>query len=63
VDNAEAKQLLQVFRNGTADSSDPIFREALTRVESDSALGAWFSQEQDFDALMVAMFREIPPEK
>ncbi len=63
MDNAEAKQLLQVFRNGTEDSSDPIFREALTRVESNSALGAWFRQEQEFDALMVAMFREIPPKK
>ncbi len=63
MDNAEAKQLLQVFRNGTEDSSDPIFREALTQVESDSALGAWFRQEQEFDALMVAMFREISPKK
>ncbi len=63
MDNAKAKQLLQVFRHGTEDSRDPIFREALTRVERDSALEAWFRQEQDFDALMVAMFREVPPKK
>jgi len=63
VDNVEARQLLHVFRQGTEDSGDPIFREALTRVEGDSALKAWFRQEQDFDALMVAMFREIPPKK
>lgn len=60
MDNAEIKKLLQSFRTGTQDSDDPIFREALERLESEPALAAWFRKEQEFDAVMVATFREVP---
>jgi len=60
VDNVEIKKLLQSFRKGTTDSDDPIFREPLERLGSDPALAAWFRAEQEFDAVMVATFRNVP---
>lgn len=63
MDNAETKKLLQSFRQGTEDCRDPIFREALERLQSDPALANWFRAEQDFDAVMLATFRDVPPLK
>ncbi len=60
MDNAEIKRLLQSFRKDTQDSHDPIFREALQRLENDPALAAWFRAEQEFDAVMVTTFRDVP---
>ncbi len=60
MDNAEIKTLLQSFRKDTEDSIDPIFREGLERLESDPVLAAWFRAEQEFDAMMVATFRDVP---
>ncbi len=60
VDNGEIKKLLQSFREGTEDTDDPAFREALAKLESDLDLAAWFRAEQAFDAAMVKTFREVP---
>ncbi len=60
VDKAEIKKLLQSFREGTEDTNDPVFSEALARLASDPELTAWFRAEQEFDAVMVETFRSVP---
>ncbi len=60
VDKLEIKRLLQSFREGTEDTSDPIFSEALAHLASDPELAAWFRAEQEFDAVMVKTFRLVP---
>jgi hypothetical protein len=37
-----------------------IFRDPLERVASDPQLAEWFRQEQEFDAVMIEKFREVP---
>ena len=58
--DSEIKRLLQSYRLGDLDKRDPIFRDALDRVASDPQLAEWFRQEQEFDAVMVEKFREVP---
>ncbi len=60
VDNVEIKTLLQSFREGTQDRSDPIFREALQSLASNPELAAWFRVGQEFDTVMVEKFRDVP---
>lgn len=61
MDNPDVKGLLPAFRDGTEDNDDPMFCEALKRLKSDPGLETWFHEEQNFDAVMVAMFRKVPP--
>lgn len=60
MDNGEIKKLLQSFREGTEDTNDPVFREALAKLKADSLLAEWFRREQAFDLAMVATFRDVP---
>ncbi len=46
----EAREILSVFRPGTADESDPVFAEALVLARQDEELGAWFRESVRFDA-------------
>lgn len=62
LDNSEIKARLQSFREGTPDSNDPAFEEALGRVAADPRLAAWFRAEQEFDAVMFRKFRDVPVE-
>ena len=58
--DSEIKRLLQSYRLGDMDKDDPIFRGPLERVASDPQLAEWFRQEQEFDAVMIEKFREVP---
>jgi hypothetical protein len=59
--NEEARFILQAFRPGGADRSDPFFAEALAQADRDPQLGAWFAREQAFDAAIAANLRDISP--
>ncbi len=60
MDNAEIRALLRAFRKDSPDRNDPIFREALRSLASEPELAAWFRAEQEFDAVMVQTFRDVP---
>ncbi len=62
VDKVAAKVVLQSYRGGTCDESDPFFREALAELSNDPALAEWFQGEQEFDAVMAEKFRNVPVE-
>lgn len=59
--NEEARFILQAYRPGGADSSDPFFAEALAQAQRDPQLGAWLAREQAFDAAIAAKLREMNP--
>ncbi|MDQ6809448.1 MAG: hypothetical protein M3Z64_08520 [Verrucomicrobiota bacterium] len=62
--NKEAlKLVLQSFHAGMDDESDPVFREAFEQMSQDPELAAWFCAEQEFDAVMVEKFRNVPVEE
>jgi hypothetical protein len=56
---SEAKQILLLYRPGTADALDPQVAEALELARHDPELGQWFEQDCDFQKGMRAKFRQI----
>jgi hypothetical protein len=59
--NEQAKEILMLYRPGTADSKDPSFSEALEACQRDPELRIWF---EDHCALYVALrakFKQITP--
>jgi len=50
MNNEEAKLILQAYRPGGQDASDPGFREALVQAQRDPELGRWFAKEQELDS-------------
>ncbi len=62
MDKVAVKVILQSFRGGTCDESDPLFREARAELSHDPALAEWFRAEQEFDAVMAEKFRDVPVE-
>jgi hypothetical protein len=55
--NEEAKLILQAYRPGGQDASDPGFREALEQAQRDPELARWFAQEQALDSRISAKVR------
>lgn len=55
----EAKEILLLYRPGTADADDPAVAEAIAFARQDPDLAAWFKQHQAFQKAMRAKFREI----
>jgi len=55
----EAKEILLLYRSGTADEHDAQVVEALQLARQDPALGEWFARQQAFQQAMRARFREI----
>jgi hypothetical protein len=55
----EAKQILLLYRPGTADATDQQLTEALELAGRDPDLGRWFEQHRAFQKAMRAKFREI----
>jgi hypothetical protein len=49
LDNREAKFILNAYRSGDQDASDPAFLEALEQARRDPALAQWFSESMAFD--------------
>jgi hypothetical protein len=59
VRDSEIKRLLQSYRLATWTRTIH-FPRSLERVASDPQLAEWFRQEQEFDAVMIEKFREVP---
>ena len=57
----EAKLLLGLLRPGLDDPADPLFSEALSLLESDPELAAWFKNEKSLDRGMRKAFSAVVP--
>jgi uncharacterized membrane protein YbaN (DUF454 family) len=55
----EAKEILMLYRPGTADAEDPQIEEAMALARRDPELGRWFENHRAFQQAMRAKFREI----
>lgn len=55
----EAREILLLYRPGTADAVDPRMAEALALARQDPELGRWFEQHRAFQKAMRAGFRRI----
>jgi hypothetical protein len=64
MDNREAKFILNAYRPGGQDASDPRFALALEQARRDPVLERWFSESITFDAGMTEKLRavEVPPD-
>ena len=61
MNNNEAKFILNAYRPGGRDASDPAMADALAQAKSDPALGAWFAREQAHAAAVAAKLGEVAP--
>lgn len=55
----EAKQVLLLFRPGTADAEDPQVVVAMEMARRDPELGAWFNQHLQFQSLIRGKLRTL----
>lgn len=55
----QAKQILLLYRPGTADWQDPEVAEAIALARQDPDLARWFQEHQAFQTAVRAKFREI----
>ena len=56
---SEAREVLLLYRPGTADAADPQMAEALELAREDPELGRWFEQHRAFQKAMRAKFQQI----
>jgi hypothetical protein len=56
---SEAKEVLKLYRPGTADADDPEFAEALAQCERDAELKKWFGEHCALYSAMRAKFKQI----
>jgi len=59
VNRQEAKDILMLFRPGTADDQEPEIAQALELARRDPELGCWLENHCQFQQAMRAKFREI----
>jgi uncharacterized membrane protein YbaN (DUF454 family) len=59
VNSDEAKQILLLYRPGTADAEDPSVAEAISFARQDPELATWFEQHQAFQKAIRAKFRQV----
>src|SRR5271168_992124 len=57
MNNQEAKLILQAYRPGGRDASDPLFAEALEQARRDPELQKWFIEEQALDSQIQSKLR------
>ncbi len=64
MDNREAKFILNAYRPGGQDASDPRFAEPLEQARRDPVLARWFGESIAFDAAMTEKSRaiKVPPD-
>ena len=64
MDNREAKFILNAYRPGGQDASDPRFAEAIEQARRDPVLERWFSESIAFDTAITEKLRamEVPPD-
>ena len=55
----EARQILLLYRPGTADANDPQIGEALEMTRNDADLARWFEQHRAFQKAMRTGFRQM----
>jgi hypothetical protein len=55
----EAKEILKLYRPGTADAEDPSFTEALAVCERDTELKNWFAEHCALYSALRAKFKQI----
>jgi uncharacterized membrane protein YbaN (DUF454 family) len=55
----EAKQVLLLYRPGTADAEDPEIVQAMAVAREDHELAHWFEQHRRFQVAMREKFRQI----
>ena len=56
----DAKNILLLYRSGTADAADPLMTEALALVKQDTELARWFGEHCARQEILRAKFRQIP---
>ena len=56
----EAKQILLLYRPGTADADDPAIAEAIDLARHDPELQGWFDNHCAFQTALRAKFRQVP---
>jgi uncharacterized membrane protein YbaN (DUF454 family) len=59
VNNSEAREILLLYRPGTAELADPQMAEALSLARQDPELGHWFEQHRAFQKAMRAGLQQI----
>jgi hypothetical protein len=59
MNRAEAKEVLLLYRPGTADAADPQVAEALELARRDPELGGWFEQHRAFQKALRAKLQQI----
>jgi hypothetical protein len=65
MNNQEAKLILEAYRPGGQDASDPLFAEALEQAKRDPELQMWFAEESALDAHIQASLQraiQVPRE-
>jgi hypothetical protein len=62
MDRDEAKAILELHRPGSADDAqDPVIAEALSLLETDAELNAWFAEQQALDARISESYNGMEP--
>jgi len=59
VNNQQAKEILALYRPGTADAEDPFFAEALQRCDREPELKRWFDEHCTVYTAIRARFKQI----
>ena len=59
MNSSEAKEILLLYRPGTAELADPQMTEALALARQDPELGRWFEQHRAFQKAMSTGFQKI----
>ena len=60
MNNREAKQILALFRPGTADEVDPFFSQARQLAKTDPDLAAWLDSHAETFRVLRGKFQAIP---
>ena len=60
MNSQEAREILKLFRPGTADEQDATFDEARQLAKSDAELGRWFEQHCESTRMLRQKFQTIP---
>ena len=61
MNHGQVKQILMIYRPGTADADDPEIAEALALVRSDPELSRWFDEHCARQTALREKFRQITP--
>lgn len=61
MNNQEARLILQAYRPGGEDASDPLFAEALEQARRDPELQKWFAEENALEARLQARLETAIP--